>query len=201
MDFKKDIVSYYAKEAEAHRLLNVDEINEAMNCILRHYENESAIYVLGNGGSSATANHFVCDFDKGICLDLEKKFRLFSLAENIPIIMAIANDIGFEDVFFRQLEGRLKKEDLVIAISGSGNSHNVVKAVKYANEIGCDVISMTGYDGGKIKGMAKYHLDVPVHDMQIVEDVHMSFDHMIMKTLWKRLMAKEGKEAVYKINQ
>ena len=147
MDFTKQIEEYYQREKQIIDALDKNEINEALNAILRHYENEDIIYVLGNGGSSATANHMVCDFDKGISLDLKKQFRVISLSDNIPMIMAIGNDIGFEDVFYLQLKNKLKPTDLVIAISGSGNSHNIVKAVQYANEVGAEVIGLTGYAG------------------------------------------------------
>jgi len=201
MDFTKQIEEYYQREKQIIDALDKNEINEALNTILRHYENEDIIYVLGNGGSSATANHMVCDFDKGISLDLKKQFRVISLSDNIPMIMAIGNDIGFEDVFYLQLKNKLKPTDLVIAISGSGNSHNIVKAVQYANEVGAEVIGLTGYAGGKLKNMANINVHVPVEDMQITEDMHMSFVHVAMQIFWRYLMAKEGKEAVYKINQ
>jgi D-sedoheptulose 7-phosphate isomerase len=201
MDFTKQIEEYYQREKQIIDALDKNEINEALNAILRHYENEDIIYVLGNGGSSATANHMVCDFDKGISLDLKKQFRVISLSDNIPMIMAIGNDIGFEDVFYLQLKNKLKPTDLVIAISGSGNSHNIVKAVQYANEVGAEVIGLTGYAGGKLKNMANINVHVPVEDMQITEDMHMSFVHVAMQIFWRYLMAKEGKEAVYKINQ
>ena len=201
MDFTKQIEEYYQREKQIIDALDKNEINEALNAILRHYENEDIIYVLGNGGSSATANHMVCDFDKGISLDLKKQFRVISLSDNIPMIMAIGNDIGFEDVFYLQLKNKLKPTDLVIAISGSGNSHNIVKAVQYANEVGAEVIGLTGYAGGKLKNMANINVHVPIEDMQITEDMHMSFVHVAMQIFWRYLMAKEGKEAVYKINQ
>ena len=201
MDFTKQIEEYYQREKQIIDALDKNEINEALNAILRHYENEDIIYVLGNGGSSATANHMVCDFDKGISLDLKKQFRVISLSDNIPMIMAIGNDIGFEDVFYLQLKNKLKPTDLVIAISGSGNSRNIVKAVQYANEVGAEVIGLTGYAGVKLKNMANINVHVPVEDMQITEDMHMSFVHVAMQIFWRYLMAKEGKEAVYKINQ
>ncbi|MCR4561741.1 MAG: SIS domain-containing protein [Bacilli bacterium] len=201
MDFVKSIEEYYEKEMEVVRSLNKEELNAAMNCIMRHYEAGTNIYVLGNGGSSATASHMVCDFNKGICGELEKKFRVICLNDNIPMLMAVGNDISFENVFYEQMVGRINKDELVIAISGSGNSHNVIKAVNYAKEVGCEIIGMTGYAGGKLMGLSDYKMHVPVDDMQIVEDIHMSFDHMIMKIFWRYLMAKEGKEAIYKINQ
>lgn len=201
VDFKKDIKAYYEAEIKVIESLNIDELNDAMNAILDHYEKGNDIYVFGNGGSSATASHMVVDFNKGVCSELEKRFRFICLNDNIPTLMAVANDVNFEDVFLYQLENKLRKDDLVIAISGSGNSHNVVKAVEYAKKVGSEVIGLTGYSGGKLAKMADYHMHVPADDMQITEDLHMGFDHMMMKVLWHYLMDKAGKEAIYRINQ
>ena len=201
MDFINEINEYYEREKRVIDSLDREEINAAMNALLDAYEADATVYVFGNGGSSATASHMVCDFNKGTCAELEKKFRFVCLNDNIPWLMAIANDKSFEDVFVDQLRGHLKPTDTVLAISGSGNSHNVVKAVEYAKEVGAKVIAMTGYQGGKIRKMADYYLHVPVDDMQITEDLHMGFDHMIMQIFWKYLAKKNGKEAIYKINQ
>jgi D-sedoheptulose 7-phosphate isomerase len=199
-DFKKDIKEYYEEEMKVIESLDENELNDVLNCLLKHYENRSTVYVFGNGGSSATASHMVCDFNKGTCNELDKRFNFVCLNDNVPELMAIANDVGFEDVFFYPLEKKLKKEDCLLAISGSGNSKNVVKAVTYGKKIGCDIIAMTGYDGGQIDKMAGYHLRANVDDMQIAEDVHMSFDHMMMRILWRYLAKMAGKEAIYKHN-
>jgi D-sedoheptulose 7-phosphate isomerase len=201
MDFTKEINAYYDREKAAIDRLDRKELNAAMNALLEAYERGATIYVFGNGGSSATASHMVCDFDKGTCYDLPKKFHFVCLNDNIPVMMAIANDDSFENVFVYQLEDRLKKNDLVLAISGSGNSHNVIKAIDYAKKVGCKIIGMTGYDGGKLAKAADYQLHVPADDMQITEDLHMGFDHMIMQIFWKYLAAKNGQQAIYKINK
>src|SRR5574344_941874 len=201
MDFTKEINAYYDREKAAIDRLDRKELNAAMNALLEAYERGATIYVFGNGGSSATASHMVCDFDKGTCYDLPKKFHFVCLNDNIPVMMAIANDDSFENVFVYQLEDRLKKNDLVLAISGSGNSHNVIKAIDYAKKVGCKIIGMTGYDGGKLAKAADYQLHVPADDMQITEDLHMGFDHMIMQIFWKYLAAKNGQAAIYKINK
>lgn len=201
MDFIDEINAYYEREIAAINSLNRDELNAAMNALLEAYERGATVYVFGNGGSSATASHMVCDFNKGTCYELDTKFKFVCLNDNIPILMAIANDDSFENVFVYQLKDRLKKDDLILAISGSGNSHNVIKAIEYAKEVGTKVIGMTGYSGGKLRKMADYYLHVPVEDMQITEDLHMGFDHMIMQIFWKYLAKKNGKDAIYKINQ
>ena len=164
---------------EAIRRLDRGELNAAMNCLLDHYESESAVYVFGNGGSSATASHMVCDFNKGISEKKEKKFNFVCLNDNYPQMMAIANDISYDEVFRFPLINKLKPTDLVIGISGSGNSKNVIRAVEYAKEVGTPVVGITGYHGGKLKELADYHMDVMEDDMQISEDLHMVFDHMM----------------------
>src|SRR5574344_667020 len=200
-DFKKDIKEYYEEEMKVIESLDENELNDVLNCLLKHYENSSTVYVFGNGGSSATASHMVCDFNKGTCANVKKRFRFVCLNDNVPTMMAVANDMSFEDVFYYQLENKLEKGDLILAISGSGNSHNVIKAVEYAKKSGCEVIGMTGYDGGRLARLSDYQLHVPADDMQITEDLHMGFDHMIMQIFWKYLETREGKTPVYKINK
>ena len=201
MDFIAEINAYYEREKTVIDSLNREEISAAMNALLDAYERGATVYVIGNGGSSATASHMVCDFNKGTCYELDKKFKFVCLNDNIPLLMALANDTDFEDVFYYQLLDRVTPSDVVLAISGSGNSHNIIKAVNYAKGVGATIIGMTGYSGGKLGHLSDYRLHVPVEDMQITEDIHMSFDHMIMQIFWKHLARRNGKEAIYKINQ
>ena len=201
MDFKNKIKDYLDLEAKVLGELNVDEINETMNALLDCYDRGGTVYTFGNGGSAASASHMVCDFNKGVCYDLDKKFRFVCLNDNVPIMLAIANDDSYDNVFLNQLKGRLSKNDVVIAISGSGNSGNIVNAVSYAKEIGAKIIGVTGYNGGKLFKLADYHLHAPIDDMQIAEDIQMVFNHLMMKILWQYLQEKNGKEAVYKIHQ
>ena len=201
MDFKNKIKDYLDLEAKVLGELNVDEINETMNALLDCYDRGGTVYTFGNGGSAASASHMVCDFNKGVCYDLDKKFRFVCLNDNVPIMLAIANDDSYDNVFLSQLKGRLSKNDMVIAISGSGNSGNIVNAVSYAKEIGAKIIGVTGYSGGKLIKLADYHLHAPIDDMQIAEDIQMVFNHLMMKILWQYLQEKNGKEAVYKIHQ
>lgn len=173
------IKSYFDREIEVIRKLDIDAVNTAISAIWSAYESGAAIYIFGNGGSAATASHFVCDFNKGISEDKAKKFNFVCLSDNIPTMMAIANDVSYDEVFRYQLRNKLKPTDLVIGISGSGNSKNVINAVEYAKEVGAPVIGITGYNGGRLKELADYHMDANVDDMQISEDLHMIFDHMM----------------------
>lgn len=184
VDFGPDIRRYIEAEVNALQKLDIDDLSQAVNAILETRERGGTIYTLGNGGSAATASHMVCDLAKGCSEALGgRNFCVECLCDNIPILMAIANDYCYEDVFIRQLKGKLRPEDLVIAISGSGNSENVVRAVRYAKEIGTPVIGITGYKGGKIKALADYSMHADIDDMQIAEDMHMFFDHMTMRVI------------------
>ena len=194
MDYRERIREYLELEREVLEKLDVDAINQAINLIMQVYEEGKMIYIFGNGGSSATASHYQNDFNKGISEHVEKKFRFYCLNDNIATIMAIANDIGFEEVFRFQLLNRLKEGDVVIAISGSGNSENVIRAVEYVKEQGNQVKVMTGYHGGKLKELADVSLHVDVNSMQVTEDIHMMFDHMIMSIFYKSLCGKEHLE-------
>ena len=191
MNFKSQIQEYLKHEVEVIGRLDVDAINSAMNLLLEAYNAEKTIFIFGNGGSSATASHFAGDFNKGVSENLEKKFKFVCLNDNLPTLMAIANDIGFEEIFRSQLKGYLKSGDIVIAISGSGNSANIINAVLYAKEKGNKVIGITGYGGGKLREMADIQLHAPVNSMQIAEDVHMIFDHMMMSIFCKMMTGKD----------
>lgn len=181
IDFKNEINTYFQRAINVINNLNIEEINDAMNEILRAHDRCSNIYIFGNGGSSATASHFVCDFNKGISENINKKFNLICLNDNTSIMTAIANDIGYDEVFSYQLKDKLTRNDLVIAISGSGNSKNIIKAVEYCKQCEIKVIGVTGYSGGRLKELSDYRLHVNVDDMQITEDIHMVFDHMMMR--------------------
>ncbi len=176
---KKLIKGYFDREIEVIKKLNIEDINAAVGAILDAYEREATIYIFGNGGSAATASHFVCDFNKGISENKDKKFNFICLSDNTPMLTAISNDISYNEVFRYQLINKLKPTDLVIGISGSGNSKNVINAVEYARQIGTPVVGITGYSGGKLKEIADYHMDADIDDMQISEDIHMIFDHMM----------------------
>ena len=191
MDYTKQIKDYINLEVEVLKKLEVDKIDAAMNLIMEAYEAKKKIYIFGNGGSSATASHYQNDFNKGISEYVETKFNFTCLNDNMATIMAIANDIGFEEVFRFQLRNKLEEGDIVIAISGSGNSKNVINAVEYAKEQGNKVIGLTGFNGGKLKEMSDISLHADINSMQITEDIHMIFDHLIMSIFYKTLCGKE----------
>jgi len=143
--------------------------------------NKSRIYIIGNGGSSATASHMVNDLGAGLRRRDIVNFDVMSLGDNSPVVSAIANDIGYENIFFMQMKGLINPNDIVIAISCSGDSPNIVKAVDYAKGLGCKIIGITGFDGGYLKSISdiSFHVSAPKNEYGLVEDVHMILDHII----------------------
>jgi len=188
MDFSNDIASYCERLNAAVTAIDKKKIQQFIDVLLGHYESESQIFIFGNGGSAMTASHAVCDFNKGVCLDLEKKFKFICLNDNVATMLAYANDVAYADIFTLQLKNYLKPGDLVIGISGSGNSANVVSAMEYAKQKGAEIFSLCGYDGGKLRQIDPDNcLHTAVNDMQIVEDSHLVIIHMVMQILRARL--------------
>lgn len=189
--YEDKIRDYIDHEIRTIRSMDVSAIDKAMRLVRETYEREGSIYIFGNGGSSATASHYQNDFNKGISEYVDKKFRFVCLNDNVPTLMAIANDIGFEEVFRFQLKNKLKPGDIVIAISGSGNSKNVINAVAYAKSQGVKVIGLTGFDGGDLMQLSDVSLHVPINSMQITEDLHMMLDHLMMAVFYDVLCGKQ----------
>ncbi|MGB2412510.1 MAG: SIS domain-containing protein [Bacteroidetes bacterium] len=152
------------------------------------YEKGGNIYTMGNGGSGASASHAAGDFLKGASYGLDKRFKMICLNDNLPSMMAIANDIGWESIFVEPLKNFLSEDDLVIGISGSGNSKNVVNALEYANAQGATTVAMSGFKGGKISEIATINVHAPVMDMEVTEDVHMVIFNIVKKQMMARLM-------------
>lgn len=177
------VETYFTSLKATLDALDRDAIKNFLAVLLRAREEGRNIFVMGNGGSAATASHFVCDFNKGLRREGKKNFRFICLNDNVPSMMAIANDISYDAVFVEQLKSYLTPGDVVLGISGSGNSANVVNALKYANAHGAETVALVGYDGGRMKELARHVVHVPLHDMQIVEDIHMVIDHMAMRVL------------------
>lgn len=154
-----------------------------VGAILEAYSHQTNIFVMGNGGSGATASHLACDINKGCCIDLPDKFKMICLNDNIPTMMAIANDMEYEAIFEEQLKFFFKPGDLVIGISGSGNSENVLRAIAYAAATGGKTMGWSGFGGGKLASMVDIALVIQSHDMQQVEDAHVVLAHMLMQAV------------------
>ena len=179
-DYTSQIETYLEMEKKVITGLPKEDINGVMNVLETARLGGRKIFICGNGGSASTAAHYVCDFNKGVSLDQDIKYDFECLSDNVPMMMAVANDIGYDDIFVVPLKNKMKKGDVVIGISGSGNSENVARAIAYANENGAESIAICGYNGGMIKKLAKHCIHVNVDHMQIVEDVHIILNHLMM---------------------
>lgn len=169
---------------------DIDQVTVVMERLLVAYRRRASVYIFGNGGSASTASHFVNDFNKGVSERLPQGFRFFCLNDNVPTMMAVANDISYNRVFVLQLKNYLQPDDLVIAISGSGNSPNVIEAVRFANQRGVETIGLVGFDGGRLKKLVRHCIHVPVDDMQKVEDLHLVLNHVMMALFKEHLEAE-----------
>lgn len=182
-----DYTAYFEKVAETLKRLDQSVLENLVKVILECREKENTIYIFGNGGSAATASHVAGDFMKGISYQLEKRFKVICLSDNIPGTSAISNDLTYDEVFIEPLKTYLNKDDVVIGISGSGNSVNVIKAMQYAKTSGALTVAMVGYKGGKIKELADIVVHVPIDDMEVAEDIHLIIFHAIKQNIIRRL--------------
>lgn len=202
MDFIDKLKSYREREITVFNNLNLEDVNTVMNVLEEARLSGKHIFICGNGGSAATASHYACDFNKGVNMGLlgidghsadnipnaEKMYgvplyNFECLSDNVPTMMAVSNDETYAEVFRFPLSIKMKEGDILIGISGSGNSANVVNALEYANSHGGKTIAIVGYRGGKMKKIAHYCIHVEIDDMQIAEDLHMVLDHMMMWVL------------------
>jgi len=158
-------------------------ISDAIHVLQRARMQGSQIFIMGNGGSASTASHFVCDLAKNTRYDGLPHYRVIGLADNMEILSAYANDEGYENVFSQQLVNLVRPDDIVIAISASGNSKNVVNAVEEAQKHNATTIGFTGFDGGRIGQLVDIHIHVDSRIIEHVEDIHLMLEHMIVRTI------------------
>jgi D-sedoheptulose 7-phosphate isomerase len=185
--YNEHFSNYFNKVTETLGKIDIKTINKFIDKVLECYNKGNTIYIFGNGGSAATASHVAGDFMKGISFGLEKRFKVVCLNDNIPAITAISNDLTYDEVFYEQLRTYLNKEDVVVGISGSGNSVNIIKALSYAKELGSTIAGFCGYKGGKLKEVADILIYAPVNDMEITEDTHIIIFHAIKQLINKKL--------------
>jgi D-sedoheptulose 7-phosphate isomerase len=175
--------NYLDAHAQLAKRLDWASFQAGVDLVKRKFLEGKRVITCGNGGSASTASHYITDWSKMGNLATGGKYRGLSLCDNIGLITAYGNDMSYDEIFVGQLKALLDDGDLVIAVSGSGNSPNVLKAVEYANANGAETLAVVGYDGGKLKVIAHHSVVVPSFDMQLCEDVHLMFGHMVMKTL------------------
>ena len=157
----------------------LDKVNDAIEWFRAARAEGRRIFVCGNGGSASTASHFACDVVKGASYERDSRFRIMALTDQLPTITAYANDVSYDCVFVEQLRNFAEPGDLFMGISGSGNSPNVLRAIEYANSIGCRTIALTGRNGGKLGPLAQLNIQVAEPHMGRIEDAHMIICHMI----------------------
>jgi D-sedoheptulose 7-phosphate isomerase len=170
---------YKAEVLSAIDSIDLDKVNQAIELFRDARASGRHIFVCGNGGSASTASHFACDIVKGASFNRDQRFRIMALTDQLATLTAYANDVSFDSVFVEQLRNFAEAGDLFMGISGSGNSPNVIRAIEYANSIGCRTIALTGRDGGKLGPLAQLNIQVPVPHMGRIEDGHMIVCHMI----------------------
>ena len=159
--------------------VDLDKVNQAIQWFEDARASNRHIFVCGNGGSASTASHFACDMVKGASYNRNTRFRIMALTDQTSTITAYANDVSYDCIFVEQLRNFAQPGDLVMALSGSGNSPNVIRALEYANSLGCRTIALTGRDGGKLGPLAQLHIQVAAPHMGRIEDAHMIVCHMI----------------------
>lgn len=182
-------------ERVGQELLRVDlkQIQALADAIYDCYRKERFVFICGNGGSGSNASHFCEDLGKSTLKredfenDNKKRLKVLSLTDNTPYILAWANDEGYDRIFVEQLKNLASPGDLLVAISGSGNSPNVLKAVEWANRRGLKTIGCTGFSGGKLRTLAQHNLHVPLDDMGIVESIHLTIFHWVLDHLYAKI--------------
>jgi len=168
--------------------LHLEEIETITEVLLEAYHNNRQVFIMGNGGSASTASHFTCDLGKGtVNSQSGKRLRVIALSDNIPLMTAWANDTDYANIFAQQLENLINPRDVVIGISGSGNSMNVIRAFETARLFNAVTIGLTGFSGGKLANLSHHVIIVPSDNMQQIEDAHLMIAHLIFSIIRDRL--------------
>ncbi len=184
--------------------VDADEVQHFSDLIFAAFKDGKTVFIIGNGGSACNASHLGEDLGKGclrqedLCDESRRRLRVLSLTDNVGWLTAIGNDCGYDQIFVQQLMNFGQPGDLLIAISGSGNSRNVLAAVDWANRHGMSTFGMTGFNGGKLRQMARAGVHVPLDDMGMVESVHMCVIHWIIDDVHARVNSS-GRHAAGKL--
>lgn len=179
--------AYLQQVSDVLKRLPFALIDQVVDGLWNAYREDRAAYLFGNGGSAALASHCACDLGKGTIMNGHRRFRVLALTDNVPLLTAWANDACYADVFAEQLRSFLRKDDVVLAFSASGNSPNVLNALTLAREIGALTMGLTGFEGGKMKALCEHCVVIPSENMQVIEDLHLSVAHSIFTSLRARI--------------
>jgi D-sedoheptulose 7-phosphate isomerase len=180
---KFTIKNYIDQHSSVFNTMDILAIQKCLDLITKTINSGNKIITCGNGGSASTASHYITDWNKMYNLATGGKFRGLSLTDNIGLITAYGNDISYDEVFAGQIDTLMDEGDLLVVVSGSGNSPNIIKAIEAARKAGGNILGVLGYDGGKAISMCDEVFHTPSWDMQICEDIHLSFGHLVMKTI------------------
>lgn len=178
-----DVRHYFSGVGSLLQQVPFDVVDKVVETLANANQTGQTVYICGNGGSAATATHFGCDLAKRPIVAGQPRYRVISLTDNTALMTALSNDIGYDDVFAEQLLPLVRKGDVLIGISGSGNSRNVLKAVDVAKAAGAITVGFSGYDGGKLAPMVDISVHIPSFNMAMVEDVHLMLEHAICERL------------------
>ena len=196
MKNKQYIQNYLKETREITKLISVDEVDKAVELLFDAWKNGNHVYTCGNGGSASTATHFACDLAKTTIVAGKKRFTAYCLNDNIPLVSALINDEGFDNLYQEQLKGHFEEGDVLICISvhgGAGQdksglwSQNMLKAMRYAKDTGGKTIGFSGFDGGPMKEIADACIVVPIDSTPQVESFHLALEHLICSCLRQKI--------------
>ena len=181
----KSFADYSSRLIGAIESIKTEEWDSAAKMLHGAWENQTQVFICGNGGSASTASHLMTDWTKGLFALTGQSMYVNSLGDNQSLMTALGNDFSYEDVFRKQVEMWGKKGDLLVVISGSGMSQNILNVAEYANANSMKVISLTGFNGGELRKFTDIMANVPVENMQITEDIHLSFGHFVLEYIYR----------------
>ncbi len=179
--------AYFQRLRDAVASVPFDQVDAVGELLYRAYLNDKQVFVMGNGGSAATASHFASDLSKNTVVPGRKRFRAICLNDNLPVITALANDLGYDTIFVEQMRNLVRPGDVVIVVTGSGNSPNIIEALKYARSCSATAIGFLGFDGGSAKPMLDAYIHVECHDYGLVEDIHYALGHCFREYFARRI--------------
>jgi D-sedoheptulose 7-phosphate isomerase len=187
-----EVNTYFDNVAQVIANMPFATVDRIVEVLMQAYESNRMIYLFGNGGSASLASHFACDLGKGATNGSSKRFQVLAFTDNVPLMTAWANDARYEDIFAEQLINFVRPSDIAFAISGSGKSPNVLKALKVARDAGAFTVGLTGFQGGDMGSLCDLCVIVPSDNMQIIEDLHLSVTHAVFTALRAKIRRQNG---------
>ncbi|MEM2956384.1 MAG: SIS domain-containing protein [Candidatus Pacearchaeota archaeon] len=186
-----ELDAYISELKKAIDSIDRNEIEKISEILIRAYETDKSVFIIGNGGSASTASHFACDLGKGTLerhYNMNKKrFKVYSLTDNVALLTSYGNDLSYEDIFSQQLKNLIKTGDILIVLTGSGNSKNILKAIKLANEIGAITIGLLGFEGGEAAKLLDHKIIIKSSNYGIIEDLHLMLQHILCQKLKNKI--------------